>query len=78
MNLTLDEISGYDAANDNFVSGSYLDSGTIIIQIMVLLVNLKIFSSTSTHTCCSFFFQFISVASFFVMFIALAQIPMLS
>ena len=69
---TLEDVGGYDPFQNHFVLGSYLDSGTIIMQIMVLLVNLKIISSTNTHTCCSICVQFMSILFLYAMFFALS------
>lgn len=68
----LEERAGYDSKHNHFVAGSLIDNGTIIMQVMVLLVNLKIITSTSTHTCWSVFFQLGSVLSFYAMFSVLS------
>mmetsp|Transcript_11553 Transcript_11553/g.17429 ORF Transcript_11553/g.17429 Transcript_11553/m.17429 type:complete len:110 (+) Transcript_11553:3332-3661(+) len=54
--------------NGDFLADSMDYTGTFIIQAIVVLVNVKIFISTHTHTWLSFFWIMISILSFYILF----------
>lgn len=56
------------ASESNPVSGSLHLNGTFIFETIVILVNVKIFISTNTHTAWSLFWQLGSIGWFFVIF----------
>jgi len=52
-------------------------NSTFMIQAIVILVTVKIFISTSTHTFLSLLFQFLSILSFYLIFALLSYIESL-
>jgi phospholipid-transporting ATPase len=80
---TLDESSGEQYTSNLFfkdqvnggktISGSLVVNGLFIFQAIVVLVNIKLFIQTSTHTLCSVFLQVISIVLFYAMFYFLSS-----
>jgi phospholipid-transporting ATPase len=67
---TYNEAAG-NALNGDAISDSLEYTGTFIILAIVVLVNVKIFISTNTHTWLSVFWQVGSIAWYFVLYIIL-------
>mmetsp|Transcript_825 Transcript_825/g.1481 ORF Transcript_825/g.1481 Transcript_825/m.1481 type:complete len:371 (+) Transcript_825:889-2001(+) len=72
--VTFNEASGF-AFNGDAIGDSLDYTGTFIIMSIVVLVNVKIFISTHTHTYLSVFWQVGSVMWFFVILLVLNMTP---
>ena len=57
------------------IEGSIWIDGTFIMQAIIVLVTVKIFVSTSSHTGWSFFFQLSGVLAFYAYLIIFTYVP---
>lgn len=64
-----------DFYENSYISGSLFLDGTFMFQAIVVIVNVKIFISTTTHTIYSVLWQIGSIAIFYVAFYVMNKFP---